>query len=101
MASFVNEISAKTTIENIVKKYTNDFKLFVRNREPISENKVEKRVEFVLILLPSEESGYIYDELFSHISIDTVSSSLFLDEKSRQEKEAFYIKTVIEVDYDL
>jgi len=101
MESFVDEISAKTTIENIVKKYTNDFKLFVRSREPISENAIQKVVEFALVLLPSENSGYIYDEIFSNIAVTSVSSSIFLDEKSRQEKEAFYIKTVIEVDYDL
>ena len=101
MESFVDEISAKTTIENIVKKHTNDFKLFVRNREPIGENAIQKVVEFALVLLPSENSGYIYDEIFSNIAVTSVSSSIFLDEKSRQEKEAFYIKTVIEVDYDL
>ena len=101
MESFVDEISAKTTIENIVKKHTNDFKLFVRSREPISENAIQKVVEFALVLLPSENSGYIYDEIFSNIAVTSVSSSIFLDEKSRQEKEAFYIKTVIEVDYDL
>lgn len=97
---FKNENSAKTTIKGVVEKYTEDFKLFVKSRKSTEKQVVLKEVEFVLVLLPSEESSLLYDKLITKEEVVSLSSSIFLDERTRQEKEAFYISVIVEVAYD-
>jgi len=93
----IDELKAKSAIEDAIKNSTDDYKLYIRKR--VLKDYITKEVEFAIIIKP-EVAEDIFNSLVSlKISsggkISNISSGIMLHESERSIKDMIMVTALI------
>ena len=94
---YIDENEAKTAIENVVKNYTDDFRIYPIKRK--AENLKKKVVFFIVQVLVNEQNEELFNDFMLKAveddNMEIIESSIKEDAKSL--KELFLVKCQIDV----